>query len=115
MSEEEPFKEIRRQFVSLIEKNKKKLGAPPGMPTVWQPTSIKDPKTGYYFTNPGAWDFILDELRAGRPLTKIALDKPPGKDAYFMKIPQANNLPDIYIKLHFGGGHVIGRSFHTDR
>ena len=63
------------------------------------------------FTEDGAWQFVADLLDAGQPLTEVALEKPPGKKGYVMKIPVKGWRP-IYIKLQLGSGQVFGRSFH---
>jgi hypothetical protein len=80
-------------------------------PCKWQPGQVTDPSTGQAFTEDAAWQFVADALLAGAPIEMIALDKPPGKSAYVMKLPGAQGA-EIYVKLQIGADHVRGRSFH---
>lgn len=64
------------------------------------------------FTEPGAWEFIAEQLEAGRPMLEIKLDTPAGKTGYVVMASGGEKRPDIYVKLQLGSGKVIGRSFH---
>lgn len=82
-------------------------------PTEWHPTKVIDPRTKEPFTNPGAWDFVVEMLlKPETVLEEKELDKPRGKKGYELKIKTESGV--IYIKLQFGlkGGTIIGRSFH---
>ena len=84
-------------------------------PTVWQPTQVKNPESGFIFTEAGAWDFIADLLEAGHPLQSMILDHPPDKIGYVMKVSGGAGEREIYIKLQLGSGKIYGRSFHYSR
>jgi hypothetical protein len=64
------------------------------------------------FTEPGAWEFIAEQLESDRELQVIALDNPAGKTGYVLVVNGGPNRPEIYIKVQLGAGKVIGRSFH---
>ncbi len=85
-----------------------------GWPIHWSPRSVINPNCefGLAFTDASAWEFIADHLEAGHPVEVITLDDPPGKTAFVMKIELEPNSPKLYIKLQFGSGKVIARSFH---
>jgi hypothetical protein len=82
------------------------------MPCDWRPNQVIDPRSGQPFTDPGAWEFIVEKLSDNEPLETISLLKPPGKVGYVMKIRDFDRNSTIYIKLQLGAGVVIGRSFH---
>jgi hypothetical protein len=83
-------------------------------PSDWRPQSVVDPRPdagGAVFTDAGAWDYIVELLDAGQPVSTITLDQPRGRTGFVMKV----DCPDgrqLYIKLQLGTGMVIGRSFH---
>lgn len=72
-----------------------------------------DPRFGQPFTDAGAWDFIVENLRAGCQVMRVDLEKPPGKTGYVMKLQGAQGRPFIYVKLQIVSGVVYGRSFHN--
>ena len=81
-------------------------------PSDWRPYTVMNPISGLTFTDAGAWTFIAELLRQGERIEVITLDNPPGQEAYVMKHIIEKDKPALYIKIHFGNGKVIGRSFH---
>lgn len=81
-------------------------------PHKWNPHTVRNPGTGEYFTDAGAWEFIADRLDAGEPLDEIELEKLPGKTGYALQIETDDDTPSIYIEVRLGSGAVIGMSFH---
>lgn len=73
-----------------------------------------DPRTGQMFTDPGAWEFVVEHLNGGCAIEPVLLEQPPGKIAYVLKLPGGPGRPLVYVKLQPGSGRVIGRSFHYD-
>ncbi len=99
----------RHQMIVLIRSNRRVV--PRDMPTEWRPTEVISPESKMPFTPGGAWHLIADKLEEGHPVEEVELRNPSGKTGYVLKI-DADQGQKIYIKLHFGNGCVIGRSFH---
>jgi hypothetical protein len=87
-------------------------------PTEWRPYQVQNvsDSAAYipYFTDDSAWQFIADLLENGHPVIVKSLMTPPDAKGYEMHVPSGCHLPAIYIKIQFGVGCVIGRSFHYD-
>ena len=83
-----------------------------GWPHHWQPRSVINPVSELPFTDITAWELIADRLESGHPIETITLKNPPGKTAFVMKIELAPNTVPVYVKIQFGAGKVVGRSFH---
>lgn len=82
-------------------------------PTDWKPNSLRDPRNPtQYFTEDSAWQFISELIRDGCELEIVALEKPPGKTGYVIKVAGHPPVSQIYIKLQLVSCKVIGRSFH---
>lgn len=80
-------------------------------PCDWRPETVTNPVDQNPFTRDGAWSFIADRLEDESQIVEcIELQKPAGKKAYVMLIPQQDR--DIYIKLQLGSGRILCRSFH---
>jgi hypothetical protein len=73
------------------------------------------PMSETYFTDAGAWEFIVELIEAGHPIKQITFSHPPGKIGYVLIVGANNGGPDIYIKLQLGSGFIYGRSFHLSR
>jgi len=102
---------FREELARYAENNKcRKLLRPHS----WYPESVNNPVTGFPFSGPGAWEHIAELLRANHPMTEIILDNPPGQKAYVLKEKLEEDRPELYIKIHFGNGKILGRSFHYD-
>lgn len=101
--------EARYQLATLA---RRKTARDLGWPRDWRPQTVRDPFTGEWFTDAGAWEFIADCLDAGEALQEIVLDNPPGKLAYVLHLDTDKNSPRIYIKVRLGAGKVLGISFH---
>jgi len=80
-------------------------------PVQWSPSEVMHPEHGMYFTDSGAWEFIIELLSGGYVLTALELDKPPGAWGFVMVVATPQRR-DIYIKLELCGNRVHGRSFH---
>ena len=99
----------RHQLAMLA---RRKKGRDLAWPRDWRPHTVRDPSTGEFFTDAGAWEFIADCLDAGELLDELVLDNPPGKLGYVLQIKTNDELPRIYIKIRLGAGKVLGLSFH---
>lgn len=105
--------EVSRAELARLARNKKtRVLGWPSLPCDWRPMSVENPASGMTFTDAGAWAFIADLLSKGVLIEVIELDKPPGLEAYVIKHVIDENKPELYIKIHFGNGRVVGRSFH---
>ena len=111
--------ETRNQLVlSARRPNSRKVDWSDASPTDWQPSTLRNPKVilDQYFTPLSAWEFIAEQLEAGCEVEVVELRKPPGKNAYVMKIEIDQDLPRVYIKVELRSGKIWGRSFHySDR
>ena len=80
------------------------------------PYAGPEPRIGLPFTEVRAWEYIADLLDANHPLTEVALEEPAGEVAYTMTVSLGESVPELYVKLQFLRGRVLGRSFHySDR
>jgi hypothetical protein len=102
----------RHQMIVLIRSNRRVV--PRDMPTEWRPTEVVNPESRMPFTPGGAWHLIADKLEEGHPFEEVELRNPSGKAGYVLKIDSGEGQK-IYIKLQFGNGCVIGRSFHYSK
>jgi hypothetical protein len=112
ITREGELEEYRNQMIVLIRSNRRVV--PRDMPTEWRPTEVVNPESRMPFTFGGAWHLIADKLEEGHPVEKVKLRNPSGKTGYVLKI-DAGQGQKIYIKLQFGNGCVIGRSFHYSK
>ena len=81
-------------------------------PCDWRPETVTNPEDQNPFTPDGAWNFLADRLEDESQIVEcIELQKPAGKKAYVMLIPQ-QEYRDIYVKIQLGSGKILGRSFH---
>ncbi len=104
---------VRHQLVLLARRKRARVVEwSRDRPSDWRPQQIRDPATGDFFTDAGAWHFIADLLESGHPIEEVSLRQPPGKLAYVMLVESTPGQPRIYIKLQLGSGSVIARSFH---
>lgn len=101
--------EFRRLCSSLARnKNKRVLG----FPRDWNPATVFNSKTGFYFTEIGAWHFIADLFEGGHKFEEIELYDPVGATGLVFKVEIEKRRPHLYIKVQIGRGKIIGRSFH---
>ena len=112
MARNERLDAIREHLAVWIERGRACVSFEAESPSKWWFGEVIDPRTGACFTEPGAWDFIVEQLRdKGIQVEEIELTMPPGKKAYVFCIPTRQGA--IYVKIEFGKGDVvIGRSFH---
>ena len=96
-------------MIVLIRSNRRVV--PRDMPTEWRPTEVVNPESKMPFTPAGAWHLVADKLEEGHPVEEVRLRNPSGKTGYVLKVDVGQGRR-IYIKLQFGNGYVIGRSFH---
>lgn len=105
--------EIRRELARLAaSKRTRRTVFTESAPCDWRPQQVRDPRSGLYFTEIGAWEFTVELITNGHTIKIVILDHPPGKKGYVLIVPGCDDLPDIYIKLQLGSGFVYGRSFH---
>lgn len=81
-------------------------------PCEWRPHTVVDPRHAMYFTDAGAWDFVVDLITDGHELKPITLRAPPGAIAYEILTAGVAGAPKIYIKIQIMSNMVYGRSFH---
>jgi hypothetical protein len=85
-------------------------------PCDWRPMQVVNPESGLPFTDVRAWEYVADLLDANHPVTEIAMEQPANEVAYTMTVSLGPDVPELYIKLQFVRGRVLGRSFHySDR
>lgn len=101
--------DVARRLANLARSRATRI-VPKNLPCDWRPQCIINPVLGAYFTTHGAWEFIVDLLDQGFPITEKALDVPLGSLGYEMNY--ASGMTTIYIKVQFGHGVIMGRSFH---
>lgn len=109
---DDDLSQIRKQLVALLKQRKRVSEWSKERPNDWRPTQVTNPLSGMPFTPNGAWQFIEEKLEEGHPFEEVALNKPPGKKGYVMKIDLGTNQRMLYVKLQIGSMRVIGRSFH---
>ncbi|RYY04870.1 MAG: hypothetical protein EOO53_00680 [Gammaproteobacteria bacterium] len=109
-----PSMDFRRSLASKARyKNSRVTEFSQSIPTDWSPHKVNNPKTGFYFTDDSAWNFIADLLE--NPTCEAIfkeLDKPKGVKAVVILRVLEEGKPLLYIKVHFGRDKIIGRSFH---
>ena len=111
MSTNDALESVRRQLIILAKRKSAWITKfTEKRPTKWRPKTVLDPKTGDYFTDLGAKEYIIEKLEEGYPLDEVELEDPPGRKGYAMTIKSGNG--QIYIKLELGSGVIWGRSFH---
>lgn len=105
---------IRDELVGLVRRGKRTSAFSPGRPTDWRPGDVPNPGSLLlpYFDDDSAWELIASRLESGHHVETVALDKPPGRTGFVMKVDLNPGRPRVYIKLQLGSGIVIGRSFH---
>jgi hypothetical protein len=86
-----------------------------GWPRDWNPGAVISPASGLPYTESGAWELIADLLESGHPIEAIELRNPPGKTGFVMLYELEPGTVPLYIKIQFGSGKVIGRSFHISK
>jgi hypothetical protein len=107
---------IRRELARLAgSKRTRRAEWSSEAPAVWWPNRVLHPCSGTYFTDAGAWEFIVELIEAGHPITQVTLSHPPGKVGYVLIVRNNKGDRDIYIKLQLGSGCIYGRSFHLSR
>lgn len=105
--------EARHQLAALAKRaHSRKTAGDRTRPCKWWPHTVRTTIRDMYFTDAGAWQFIVECLEGAVPLEEVVLRKPEGKCAYVMKVHVLPDHPTLYIKLQLGAGAVIGRSFH---
>ena len=107
--------EIRQNLVILARRRRARVTEwTRERPSKWRPRTVKNPSTGDYFTNEGAWHFVADLLEKGHPIEQITLMQPPNKRGFVMHVELESNPQRLYVKLELGCGIIFGRSFHYD-
>ena len=103
--------QIRKQLIMLARRPKDQHYV---RPSNWEPDHVRNPKGEFesFFTDSSAWELIAEQLEAGCEVEEVRLRKPPGKNAYVLKVDLGANESKLYIKVQLGSGKIIGRSFH---
>jgi len=106
--------EQRQQLAALARQPRSRQLSEPsqGMPREWCPGVVASPESGLPLTEPGAWNLIADLLEGGHPVQEVVLSHPPGKTAYELLVDFEGAPSTLYIKIQFGAGKIVGRSFH---
>lgn len=105
--------QIRLQLISFCE-NSKCRRVSHEYPHSWTPGLVINPDTGdmkLAFTDSSAWAFTAELIKSNSEIKIIPLDVPKGKNG-FVILHQMPCKRYLYIKLMFGNGCVLGRSFH---
>jgi hypothetical protein len=110
--DESPSLAVRREISVLASQRRCRTSEwTQEIPTEWRPQTVRD-KDGDFFTDAGAWEFIVELVAMGHPMREVILKNPAGKRAYVMKMQVRINEPEIYIKIRLRSGTVHGYSFH---
>jgi hypothetical protein len=109
----DPLREKRRELALLCRRPRSHNL---GWPRKWHPQTVVNPDDEdlQVFTPVGAWEFVAQLLESGHPMEEVVLKVPPGKKGYVLFACGGTGRPRIYIKLEFGAGCVLGRSFHYE-
>lgn len=105
--------EIKQQLIAWCENSKCRRVAIE-FPHQWTPGLVVNPETGELklgFSDASAWYYTAELIKNGCKIETIELDIPKGKCAFVILslMPCGRHL---YIKLMFGNGCILGRSFH---
>lgn len=105
---------IRQELIRLAKRREcRRTDFSAAIPCEWSPQSVWDPRFGMFFTEPGAWAYIIELLESGCEFTPKTMEKPPDTIAYEFALKLAPNLPELYIKVQSFKGKILGRSFHN--
>jgi hypothetical protein len=105
--------EIRRELARLAASRRtRRTVFSPDAPCDWRPQQVRDPRSGVYFTEIGAWEFVVELITNGHPIEVVILQRPTGKKGYVLIAESCNESLEIYMKLQLGSGFVYDRSFH---
>ena len=110
-----PTESTRRQLAILARRSHARVTAfSRDRPADWRPGQVRNPDgvLDSHFTDAAAWELIATRLDDGHPVEVVKLNKPSGATGYVMTVDLEPDQPRLYIKLQFGSGKVIGRSFH---
>lgn len=104
---------VRKDIIIALQKKRRRIGKLPSRPHKWYPTKVPNPDSWFgVFTPEGAWDLVQQELENGVEAKLLILDKPPGAKSYTFTVSLPGCAEDLYVKIEFLNGWVIGRSFH---
>ena len=109
---------IRHQLAILARRSNARVTEfSPSRPTEWRPGEVRNPDgmLDTHFSDAAAWELIASKLEDGHDVETVELQKPPGATGYVMKIDLEPDAPTLYVKLQFGSGQIIGRSFHYSK
>jgi hypothetical protein len=106
---------VRRECIQLAKsRHCRRTDWSPQVPCEWKPQTVWNPSTEMFFTDAGAWDYIIELLESGLQFSEVQnMRKPPGTVGYEVVTKLAPNLPDLYIKIQVYKGRIWGRSFHN--
>lgn len=99
---------------ACLDRNRRFLEHSNERPSEWRPGEVAVPglsEWNIFFTDPGTFEFIAEQIISGCVVERVALRRPLGAAGYEMKFP----WPDgriLYVKLELKGQNVFGRSFH---
>lgn len=102
---------VRRQMAVLARQKRCRTSEwTQDRPTEWRPHTVRA-RTGGFFTNASAWNFVAELVESGYPMREVVLRHPAGKTAYEMTVLIEQGGPEIYIKVRLSR-QIIGYSFH---
>jgi hypothetical protein len=105
---------VRQELIRLaMKKQCRRTDWSSAIPCDWAPQTVWDPRFGMFFTDAGAWAYIIDLLESGREFTAAKLKRPPETVGYEIVLRLALNLPELYIKIQIFQEKIWGRSFHN--
>lgn len=113
----DPFQADREALVRLCDNPKARLvPKSESRPCRWHPYTVDRPRYEDFnikFEDVTAFEFCAEQLRAGYPMERIALDKPLGCFGYVLRFPHSGGR-ELYVKLEISPNRdfVFGRSFH---
>jgi hypothetical protein len=117
MSNSDQFEDDRKALASAcLDAKRRVVSRPPKRPSRWHPYTVLVPELANFnitYNDQTAFEFCGQQLNAGYPIERIALDTPPGCFGYLLRFPQPDGR-ELYVKLELSPAKdfVFGRSFH---
>lgn len=105
---------VRQELIRLAKRKQcRRTVWSPGIPCDWAPQTVWDPRFEMFFTDAGAWAYIIELLESGTEFAAVQLRRPPDTIGYEVALKLAPNLPEVYIKIQIFQARIWGRSFHN--
>ena len=83
------IEKVRGILLTLIRRHRPHVKWTRKAPTVWQPTTVIDPRPNQFhrnFTELTCWEYIEELLASRHEIEIVNMQKPPGSKGYVMKV-----------------------------